>query len=125
MESVMTLGELTQVLERKLARGFDGKVKFDFVYFHPTKLASYRGDYAQLAFGYSAEGDGPTVKDVLKMLSEANGRDFTGYKGGDFSMSDRTTLWVANNGESGRTGICDVAEDQPDLILRTAHFDIF
>lgn len=49
----MTLGALIALLEQ-----FDPswKVVYDFAYCTPTKLASYRGDYSQLALGWRPYG---------------------------------------------------------------------
>lgn len=120
----MTLRQLTEALERK---DQDEKVRFDFVYFRPTHFTSYRGDYAQLAIGYTNEYNDVrypelSVADLVKMCQEANGKEYMGYKGGDYTMHDNTLVWVANPDEAGRTGIVDVC-DGLYVTLKTAKFE--
>lgn len=112
----MNLGELAAALERK-----DGslKIRFEFGQFGPSKLASWRGDYAQLAVEY-AEFAEITVGEFLKILREADGKTFTGYKGGEFTMNERTPIWVSAHGQAASSAIVDVDEFEGDVTLRTA-----
>lgn len=119
MRSIMTLGELISTLKRKDP---EAGIAFDFVYFRPKGLHSYRGDYSQLAIGYTNEGE-CKVGDLLKLLEDAVGNDFTGYKGGEFTMSERTSVWVANPSEAGRTAIVDVRDDGTTIRLVTETHD--
>lgn len=122
MKRIMTVGELIDTAERKLP-GLDSgaRIRFDFVYFHPRGLHSYRGDYAQVAFGYSNEGEAPLASVVIGELKSALGTDFTGYKGGEYTLTRDKTVWVANASEAGSTGIVDVKEDCGYIVLETAH----
>jgi hypothetical protein len=120
MPSPMTLGQIIDVLKRKKQ---DDSVRFDFVYFHPKGIHSYRGYYDQLAIGYSNEGDDPTVAELLKMCEDADGKDFTGYKGGTYTMDRDTVVWVANPNESGGTAIVDIHDDGFGIRLITACVD--
>lgn len=104
----MTLGQLIKELQ---SHDPEAEVKFDFAEFYPTTFMSWRGDYGELALSYE-HGDTirfvmekplPTVGDLLKAAHEANGRTFTGYKGGNFTMGPETEIWVAQYGESGET----------------------
>ena len=112
----MTLGELISALERKDEAKH---VYFDFVYFAPDGVSSYRGDYSQLAITYS-DGGAMLVGDFLSILREANGKEFTGYKGGQYLMHSNTPLWVANNGEAGRTAVVDVNDLDGAVVISTA-----
>lgn len=106
MKPQMTLGEFIRALERQDP---DEPVKYDFVHFGPTTLASYRGDYSELALGYNECGRHyPKVKDLIAHCKDALGKTFTGWKGGDYDMDERTPLWVANPGESGSTAIINI-----------------
>lgn len=60
---------------------------------------SYRGYYSDLAFA-PAEG---TVKagELLQSCKAVMGREFSGYKGGDFLMGENTPVWVAHYGSCG------------------------
>src|SRR5690349_11668129 len=115
MTEQMTLGELIEALKRKDP---DRTVSFDFVYFRPTGIHSYRGYYDQLALGYTADGE-ITVKALLEMLRDANGKTFEGYKGGNYVMGPDTRMWVANHNESGSTAIVDVIDQSWRVLLVT------
>ena len=123
MKRIMTLGELITTLERKVS-GCEAcaEIRFDFVYFRPTHLHSWRGDYSQLALGYSKEGT-THASDLLTLLQDAEGKDFTGYKGGEYTATRGKVIFVAEANEVGSTGIVDVKEYCGDLILETAHFN--
>ena len=75
---------------------------------------SYRGYYCDLAF----EGvDGKkTVADTLEMLRGCLGKKFTGYKGGDFWMTERTPIWGADHGCCGDR-IVDINADKGSIVL--------
>jgi hypothetical protein len=103
----MTLGNLIDILERKEP---DKPVMFDFVHFRPKGIHSFRGYYYQLAIGYTTDED-MTVGKLLQMLKDADGKTFTGYKGGEYIMDRKTRVWVANRHESGTTGIINVRDD--------------
>lgn len=111
----MTLGEFIRALERQEPTE---NVKFDFVHFGPTTFDSYRGYYEQLALGYEecgrmrgdAQYEYPTVLQLYNLAKGALDKKFTGWKGGNYSMDERTRLWVANPGESGGTAIVNVEQ---------------
>lgn len=65
----------------------------------PGEVDSYRGYYSDLAFEPTDQDR--TVAQVLADLKAANGATFTGYKGGEFGMSERTPLWMAPYGCCG------------------------
>ena len=101
----LTLGELILLLER-----VDGEhtVRFDYGYFYPTCLSSWRGVYSEIAIEYSKDGEYPDVQWFLKELKSALGKTFEGYKGGDFVMGKTTPLWVSNYGESNNTAVIGI-----------------
>ena len=110
----MTLGEFIRALQRQPQ---DEVVKYDFVHFGPTTLASYRGYYEQLALGYEECGrvhrrderyEYPTVAALIAHCEDALGKTFHGWKGGEYVMHEGTPLWVANSGETGGTAIVNV-----------------
>lgn len=101
-----TLGDFIDALKRCDP---EEPVKFDFVHFGPTTLESYRGYYEDVALGYTDVGDYPKVKDLIAHCETTIGKVFSGWKGGNGRPVRRdTTLWVANPGESGSTGIVGV-----------------
>lgn len=60
-----------------------------------------------------------TTSEFLKMLKETVGKEFTGYKGGEFTMDENTPIWVANYGNSGNTAVIDVIDEDYKIILVT------
>jgi hypothetical protein len=74
----------------------------------PTVFDSYRGYYEDLALGYSNKGEYPTVGKLLEHAEACLGKDFTGWKGGEYTAREDSTLWVANSGETGSTAIVGV-----------------
>jgi len=88
----MTLGELIKRLEQEKP----GKiVRYGF-----NEPHSYRGYYEDLAF----EPCGPIrVSEMLRLAKEALGKEFTGYKGGEFKMGEHTDVWLAEHGKLGET----------------------
>lgn len=57
---------------------------------------SYRGDYSELAFEPV-----PRIRigDMLDAARAALGATFDGYKGGDYTMTEHTSCWIARYGE--------------------------
>ena len=97
---IRTLGEVILLL--KVAPPTD-LVKLDFtddVNLHG--LDSYRGYYEDLSLEYGCEGSAMTVAHLLKIFEDAVGKTYQGYKGGDFTMSTKTLVWVAPYGDTGR-----------------------
>lgn len=119
-KSPMTLGELVSTLKRKDP---ETSIKFDFVHFRPDgTIHSYRGDYAQIALGYGTDGD-PKVGQILKLCEDAIYKDFTGYKGGEYTTSEKTPVFVAKKDESDGTAVVDVQDHGWIVTLETAYFD--
>lgn len=87
-ETGWTLGTLIAELKKlaplAVVRGFGG-------------ADSYRGYYSDLAFAPS--NTERTVADLLQECEAALGAVFEGYKGGDFTMSDDTPVWISGYGE--------------------------
>lgn len=123
-----SIGELIQRLEPSLRTyvSYDKKeeprvVVFNFEYLHPSGFSSWRGSYEELAIEFDSEGNPPTVEQFLSDLKDCVGKEFTGYKGGEFVMGRTTPLWVANYGNSGNTGIVGVREDKYQVTLLTEY----
>jgi hypothetical protein len=116
---IITKCETCAALEYKLHDGSEPSVVFDFEYIHPTGLRSWRGAYPELALSFQSEGDEMKLSTFIEMLKDAIGRTFEGYKGGDFTMSRHTPVWVANYGNSGRTAVVDVINHDYEIILVT------
>ncbi len=97
-------------------------VRFDGHGDYPDDLMSYRGYYEQLSVGY---GPRPvwTVGDMVSRLRGAVGKEFTGYKGGEFQMDELTPLWMSNYGEARSTAIVGVIRVGDEVVIRTAEID--
>ena len=57
---------------------------------------SWRGSYAELAV---RPAKNVTIGAMIKVLRDSNGRTFTGYKGGEFRMSEYTDVYLDLYGE--------------------------
>lgn len=86
----MTLGELIDTL-KAADQGVVCKMGF-------SRPHSYRGYYDQLAFEPT---DNAKVSEMLKCAEESLGKEFTGYKGGEYTMDKHTDVWLAHYGNSG------------------------
>ncbi len=95
----VTLGEAIRILANVPGHF---SVEFDYVQGAPMKPHSYRGYYSDLALDADPEHMKLNANGVLKMLSNALGKTFTGWKGGDFKMDKDTPLWLAAEGSTGR-----------------------
>lgn len=114
----LALGELIDLLKGEAQ---SDEVRFDFGLLIPRKVASYRGYYEQLALGYDQDWQkSVTVADLLAELGGAVGRDYGGWKGGEYTMGRTTPVWAANSGESPGTGIVGVRRDTY-VILETVY----
>jgi hypothetical protein len=69
-------------------------------------LSSWRGRYEELQVCLS-EYDRPPMKvsDLLRECRAADGMDFQGYKGGDFTMHSSTPVWLCEYGRADERGI--------------------
>lgn len=110
----LSLGEL--VLKLEAIKDKTKPIVFDFGNSAPCGLDSWRGVYAELSLHYGDVGK-TSVSDVLGWLKDANGKTFEGYKGGDFTMSRQTPIWVANYGESGVVGYKGSEEYHPSVMV--------
>lgn len=84
----MELGKLIQRLEQADP---DLAVRMGFGSPH-----SYRGYYDELAFEPEPN---VSVGDMLEAAKGALGKTFIGYKGGEFTMDEYTTVWISRYGE--------------------------
>jgi len=113
-----TLGQLIDALEAVGDKA--NACRFDFCHAVPGKLDSYRGYYEDLALGWEPQTNypEPTVAHVLDTLKKQIGTTVHGYKGGDYVVSRDQTVYVANYGETGSTGIVGV-DSTYTTVIRT------
>ena len=86
----MTLGKLIEWLEQQ---NQEMVVKDGFSTPH-----SDRGSYAELAFTPEPEAK---IGDMLKYAKSSLGTTFTGYKGGEYTMHENTSVYIGEYGECG------------------------
>lgn len=125
MADQLKLGELIALLEKCEPKT---KVSFDFVYFVPDcSIHSWRGSYDELALGYGPsslrDGDDPTVEKMLDILKGAVGKEFYGWKGGEYTMHLDTPLWVGNPRDAGHTAIVGVKDEKWNVFILTEHHE--
>lgn len=85
-------------------------ITFDWAFCKPGRIQSWRGSYDELAINWVQEGDyyAKSAHEFLEELKECDGKTYTGYKGGDFTMSRETPLWVSNYSETGNTQVVGI-----------------
>lgn len=79
---------------------------------------SYRGYYEELALERSGK-DG-TVGELISLLESCLGRTFTGYKGGNFTMTKDSIVNIAYYGRTGGE-ITDVVSVDGEVILEAPY----
>ena len=100
---IMTVGHVLAALKRL---DHDGNIQFDFGGFYPYGLNSYRGYYEDLSIGYGR--DPMTVKQFEALLLGAIGRNFVGYKGGEYEMGKSTFIWVDDHSSANGVGLVGI-----------------
>jgi|GEM_PF-1653084 len=123
----LTLGQMIEklkpIVEKQKDREEEAKVRYDFEYLFPTTIDSWRGSYNELALNFEMDGKELTVTEFYNLLTASVGKVFEGYKGGDFKMSERTPVWVANYGRSGSTAVIDIIDDGYQVLIMTGYRD--
>lgn len=103
----MTLGELKEKLEP--IKDNKGYVSFEFGNANPTEFDSYRGYYDELALGFSGDhGTSMDISTFYTMVCDAIGKEFIGWKGGEFIMTESTPIWISCTGNSSDTKLNDI-----------------
>jgi len=81
----------------------------------PGSLGSYRGYYDDLAF--EPHGNPVTVCQFIKICTEALGKEYEGYKGGQYKMGKDTPLWLSSYGDCSQLAIIGVDVKETEFIL--------
>jgi len=119
---MMKISELLHDLRRAKP---DAEVRFDFAGCAPTTVESSRGDYSTPALGwcatsYSGSGKAPTVAELVAELERAtDGREYTGWKGGEYTYTPSDPLCVDNPGDWTDTQLVRVEDQEWRVILHT------
>ena len=117
----LSLGELIAKCQEAQVEGKDPEVAFDFEYAHPTGIDSWRGIYAELAIEFEFGGTEMKLSEFIALLESAVGKEFTGYKGGEFTMTRDTPMWVANYGNAGNTAVIGVIDAGWQIVIATGY----
>lgn len=112
----LTLGELAARLE---AANPDAAIQFEDGT-SPGTFDSYRGYYDMIAVNH---GPPCTAGEFLKRTNDAIGETFTGYKGGKFTMTRMTPVWVAEYSKCPGIGIVGVDTSEDTVILKTKQIE--
>lgn len=113
---------LLEQLECLPADYSDYDVMFDFAYFHPSQITSWRGYYAWPALTYERDPRSKhTLEAFIRYLKLIRLEPLVGYKGGSSPLEIADTIHVALPDEAGNTVIagCVVDEDLRRVILKT------
>ena len=98
--SQMTLGELIERLEAMPPLSMIDKLESPH---------SYRGYYSDLAFERGEEK--MMVTELLVIAKECMGKEFVGYKGGEFLMGQSTPVWISNYGTASGVKLMEIVDD--------------
>lgn len=127
----LSLGEL--ILKLEAVQDKNKKIVLDFGK-HPTGLDSWRGIYAELAINFD-DASQLTAQEFFDLCKEAVGKEYEGYKGGEFVMHRQTPIWVANYGNSGidceykdktdyiNVGVTGISELEDEVVILTEEME--
>lgn len=114
------------VLQELKAAKPDARVYFDFANCVPTTVNSWRGIYDEPALGWQPAGysgnvkEYPTAASLIRELERAiDGREYSGWKGGEYRYCGKHTLHIDNPGDSTNTEIVRVELDDWRVLLHT------
>ena len=123
---MMTICEILKELRRCKPTA---NVYFDFCGCAPTDVDSSRGSYDKPAIGWMATGYSgsvssdsyPTVESLIGQLEAAiqPWREYSGWKGGEYSYTEDDVLYVDNTGDWSGTVIVRVEDRDYEVFLHT------
>lgn len=115
---------INEVIEKLKAAKPDGRVYFSPLRCVPTTVDSWRGIYAEPALGWQPSGksgnvkDYPTAASLLAELQKAtDGREYTGWKGGEYSYTGNSPLHIDNPGDNTQTEIKEIKNTEWETII--------
>jgi len=122
MELSEVIRRLTDIEKYNKHKG-EVAVVFDFGYLKPNKFMSWRGSYDQLAIDWREGGGNVKLSEFLKDCKEVVGKTFTGYKGGEFMMSESNIIYVAEYSQASCTQIVDIEDLGWTVMLHTKNIE--
>ena len=117
-QPIITLGELIAKLEQQ-DQSASLAVQFRGMLCALDDISSYRGYYSDLCLEPGDDRFG-TVATALADLRESVGRTFTGYKGGEYKMTNRTIVWVDYYGACSGVGVTGVQVNSEGVVVITS-----
>ncbi len=133
MSEQQTLGNLITALQRAVdeaqrvqSPSFD-LVFVDWNLMKPKGWCSYRGYYHHLAieFGMHRDHEIDDV-DILTFLEQAHGMigaKITGYKGGEYTVSADTPIWVSNSADASGVAVTGFKQAAGMFLIETTIID--
>lgn len=122
-----TLGDILAELEPLISKYSDAdeqpQVIYDFGYFSPAGIDSWRGAYCEIALNYLDGNYDEVIRlpAFYELIKSAINQHYTGYKGGDFMMTQHTPVWVANNGQACSTAVVGIVDTGYTIIIMTGY----
>lgn len=118
----VTLGELRDALARAPSTA---EVRYDVLNLYWHGFHSWRGSYDEPAIGWSGERYDARGKDydvtagaLLALVDEAlSGKEFTGYKGGEYRYHRASPVNVDNWGDYTCTQLVNVTVEETRVVL--------
>lgn len=115
MSNGLNVGELIAELKKHKQSGFL-EIDNSPVLLTPSGVDSYRGYYEQLAIEVSVSGS-MTVGTLVELLTSRIGTTMTGYKGGQYPISNDTPVWISNYGECSHSRVTGVRESKHGIAI--------
>ena len=109
----MTLGELRTLLANCEDKTATVRIHSP-VTCSPARIESWRGSYNEAAIvpeTWNPDGE-MTVSGLIDLIDEAYTKTHVGYKGGDYTFTPDTRVWLAQHGSSGNCSIERVKDDR-------------
>ena len=82
----------------------------------PCGPHSYRGYYTDLAFSTTSERT--NVKEFSAICADMLDKNLEGYKGGTFTMEEKTPLWISSYGFDSQLAVVDFEIDDENKLFK-------
>lgn len=110
---------LEDLIEKLAKCNPDNEVYFDYENRPVSHLISWRGVYAELSLDSNHDGKAVKTGELLENCRTAIGKEFTGYKGGEFVMSEHSLVYADEYSTASGFATCDVVEKDGKTIIET------
>lgn len=119
---------INQVIEKLKTAKPDVRVFLSPLPCVPTDVRSWRGIYAEPALGWQPSGYSGNVKEyptaaslIAELQKASDGREYTGWKGGEYSYTGDSTLHIDNPGDCTNTEIQKIEINDYRAVIHIAH----